>query len=257
MVVLALALGALAGPLLVRAGYRLAVEPEQPWRDACPAGHPLVAGPPDGSSRRTRPRGWRGWVGGGRCQGCLAEGAPRHGPSPLRLALVTAGCCGVLAAVAGPSPELVVWLLAVPPLVLLATVDLAVQRLPDVLTLPLAVGLAVGLGICAPLPGAEGSWPRALLAALVLTVVYFVLFLVNPRGMGFGDVKLAPSIGLILGWYGWDHVFFGTFVGFALAAGYGLVLMVTGRASRRTAVPFGPFMALGALVSLAVGGLAG
>ncbi|TNM32991.1 prepilin peptidase [Streptomyces sedi] len=254
LVVVALALGAWAGPLLVRAGYRLAVEPEQSWRDSCPAGHPL--GVPSADGRPVR-AGWRGWVGRGRCPDCLAEGAPRHGPSPLRLALVTAGCCGVVAAVAGPRPELVVWLLAVPPLVLLATVDLAVQRLPDVLTLPLVVGLAVGLGICAVLPGAGGSWPRALLAALVLTAVYFVLFLINPRGMGFGDVKLAPSIGLILGWYGWDHVFFGTFVGFALAAGYGLCLMVAGRASRRTAVPFGPFMALGALGSLAVGGLAG
>lgn len=244
LILVALCLGALAGPLLVRPGYRLAVEPEESWRAACPAGHPLRGRVP-------------GWVGRGRCAGCRAEGAPRYGASPVWLALVTAGCCGVVAAVAGARPELVVWLLAVPPLVLLATVDLAVQRLPDVLTLPLAGGLAVALGICALLPGAGGSWPRALLAGLVLTAIYFVLFLINPRGMGFGDVKLAASVGLILGWYGWDHVFFGTFVSFALAAGYGLCLMVTGRAGRRTAVPFGPFMALGALGALAVGGLAG
>ncbi|WP_226961724.1 MULTISPECIES: prepilin peptidase [Streptomyces] len=244
LIVAAVGLGALAGSLLVRPGYRLAVEPERAWRDACPAGHPL----------RARAAGWVGW---GRCAGCLADGVPRYGASPFRLALVTAGCCGLAAAVAGARPELVVWLLAAPPLVLLASVDLAVQRLPDVLTLPLAAGLVLGLGICALLPGSDGSWPRALLGGLVLTAVYFVLFLINPRGMGFGDVKLAPSIGLILGWYGWDHVFFGTFVGFALAAGYGLCLVVMGRANRRTAVPFGPFMALGALGALAVGGLAG
>ncbi|MDT0265394.1 A24 family peptidase [Streptomyces sp. DSM 44915] len=244
LILIAGCLGALAGPLLVRPGYRLAVEPEQPWRADCPAGHPL--------GRRVA-----GWVGPGRCPACRAGGGVGYGGSAGRLAVVTAVCCAVVAAVAGRAPELAVWLLAVPSLVLLGSVDLAVQRLPDVLTLPLAGVLAGGLGIAALLPGAEGSWPRALAGGLALTAVYFVLFLINPRGMGFGDVKLAASIGLILGWYGWDLVFFGTFAGFLLAAGYGLCLVALRRADRRTAVPFGPFMALGALVALAVGGLAG
>ncbi|UED84400.1 prepilin peptidase [Streptomyces profundus] len=244
LIAVASCFGALAGPLLVRPGYRLSVEPERSWRSDCPAGHPLE-------------RGAAGWVGSGRCPGCVAQDGPRYGGSAVRLAAVTAGCCGVLAAAVGGRPEVAVWLLAVPPLVLLAAVDLSVQRLPDVLTLPLAGALAVALGVCALLPGADGSWPRALAGGGVLTGVYFLLFLINPRGMGFGDVKLAASIGLVLGWYGWDHVFFGTFVGFLLAAGYGLSLVLTGRASRRTPVPFGPFMALGALGSLVVAGLAG
>ncbi len=164
--------------------------------------------------------------------------------------MVCAVCCAGLAAVSGSRPESVVWLLAVPAAVLLAAVDFAVQRLPDVLTLPLAAVLAAGLGVAALLPGAGGSWPRALLGGAALGGVYFVLFLVNPRGMGLGDVKLAVPIGAALAWYGWDAVLLGTFMGFLLAAGYGLILTVRGRAGRRTAIPFGPFMVLGAFAAL-------
>ncbi|WP_461297260.1 prepilin peptidase [Streptomyces harbinensis] len=237
--------GALIGPLLTRPRYRLTVEPEEPWRSACPAGHPL-------------PPPWQGgWLGTARCAAC-PPATRRYGTRAHALALTlwTAAGCAALAAATGPRPELAVWLLAVPPVVLLASVDLAVQRLPDPLTLPLAAALPVALGLAALAPAAAGSWPRALLGGLVLGAVYFVLFLVNPRGMGFGDVKLAVPLGTALGWYGWDVVFFGTFTGFLLAAGYGLTLVLARRATRRTAVPFGPFMALGALVALLLGGLA-
>ncbi|MGK5533371.1 prepilin peptidase [Streptomyces sp. URMC 129] len=248
LIAAAMGYGALTGPLLVRPGYRLAVDPDQPWRSACPAGHPLAARP-------------RGWLGTGRCARCLRDGAdttppPAYGASPRRLAAVAAAVCALLAAAVGARPELVVWLLAAPVAVLLATVDIAVQRLPDVLTLPLAAAVAAGLGVAALLPAAGGSWRRALLGGAVLTGVYFLLFLINPRGLGFGDVKLATSIGVALGWYGWAAVFLGTFAGFLLAAGYGFALVIVGRPRRGRSIPFGPFMVLGALAALVLGGLA-
>jgi leader peptidase (prepilin peptidase)/N-methyltransferase len=87
-------------------------------------------------------------------------------------------------------------------------------------------------------------------------VVYLVLFLIYPEGLGLGDVKLALGLGVALGWYGWDVVFLGTFAAFLLAAVYGVALVIAGRAGRKTAVSFGPFMALGALAAVALGGLA-
>ncbi|RBM11773.1 A24 family peptidase [Streptomyces sp. PT12] len=264
LIAVALCFGACAGPLLVRAAYRLSVPPGEPWRRACPAGHPLAPRP-------------RGWLGPGRCADCAAaigvsgpaengagNGAaggaaapgPGYGTSPLRLAAVTAACCAALAAAVGARPELVVWLLAVPVVVLLATVDLAVQRLPDVLTLPLAVGVIAGLAIASLFDAADGGLGRALLGGAVLSGVYFTLFLINPLGMGFGDVKLAITIGVALGWYGWDALVLGTFVGFLLAAGYGGALVIARRAGRGTTVAFGPFMAAGALAALIVAGLA-
>ncbi|WP_110946149.1 prepilin peptidase [Streptomyces avicenniae] len=235
--------GVLTGALVARPGYRLAVEPGEPWRAACPAGHPLAPGA-------------TGWVGTGRCADCAAPLSPAAARTPLVLTSVTAAVCAALAAAVGARPELAVWLAVAPLAVLLAAVDAAVQRLPDVLTLPLAALVAAGLGAAALAPGAGGDWTRALLGGAVLGGVYFVLFLVNPRGMGFGDVKLAVPIGVALGWYGWSTVLLGTFTGFLLAACYGLTLVALGRAGRRTAVPFGPFMALGALAGLLLGGLA-
>ncbi|MDK1476607.1 A24 family peptidase [Streptomyces sp. 549] len=237
LTVLAAVYGAVAGLLLPRAGYRLAVESGAPWLRDCPAGHRLS-----------------GWVGGNRCGPC--EGA-RYGPSATRCAVLTAAVCAVLAAAVGPRPELAVWLVLVPGLLLLALVDRAVHRLPDVLTLPLGAVCAVLLGAAWALPGSVGDWPRALLAGLILAAGYFVLFLISPRGMGFGDVKLALPVGVALGWYGWDVVLTGTFAGFVLGAGYGLWQVGRGRATRRTAMPFGPFMVAGALAALALGGLSG
>ncbi|AKG45021.1 peptidase A24A prepilin type IV [Streptomyces xiamenensis] len=243
LILAAAAYGALTGPLLARPRYRLSVEPEEPWRSACPAGHPLP------------PAAQGGWLGTARCPHC-PPATRRYGTGAGALTVWTALVCAALAAATGPHPELVVWLLAAPAVVLLAAVDLSVQRLPDPLTLPLAAALPVALGVAALSGSATGSWPRALLGGLVLGAVYFVLFLINPRGMGFGDVKLAVPLGVAMGWYGWDVIFFGTFTGFLCAAGYGLILIVARRATRKTAVPFGPFMALGALVALLLGALA-
>ncbi|AWW38211.1 peptidase A24 [Streptomyces sp. AS58] len=232
--------GAAAGALLPRAAYRLSVPSEEDWRERCPGGHPI-----------------RGWLGRARCARCPADTAS-YGPGgallgSALLAAVTAVLCGALAAVTGARPELGVWLAAVPVGVLLAVVDLRVRRLPDVLTLPLGAAVVLLLGVAALLPGHAGDWPTALLAALALGTGYFVLFLVNPAGMGFGDVKLALAAGAALGWYGWSGVLFGTFAGFLLGALYGGALVVVRKAGRKTAIPFGPFLLAGAWAGLLVG----
>lgn len=233
--------GAASGLLVPRAAYRLSVEPDEAWRDTCPAGHSFT-GPA------------QGWLGGARCAPCAAAAVtePRH----LLVPLVTALSCAALAAATGPRPELAAWLLLVPFAVLLALVDRNVHRLPDGLTLPLAAAAAVLLGFAALFPGAAGSWPTALFGGLVLGAAYFVLFLIHPNGMGFGDVKLALSLGVALGWYGWTVLFTGAFAGFLLGSLYGVGLMVLRRADRKTAIPFGPFMIVGALAGLLLGGLA-
>ncbi|MFB7509351.1 prepilin peptidase [Streptomyces broussonetiae] len=223
-----------AGLLIPRAAYRLSVPPGEPWRTTCPAGHPLagIAG---------------GWLGRARC-----TDDDSYGPSAPTVAAVTGVVCALLAAATGARPELVVWLLLAPAAVLLATVDFAEHRLPDVLTLPLAAAALVLLGGAALLPGAAGSWTSALLGSLVLGAGYFVLFLIS-RDFGFGDVKLALVLGTVLGWYGWAIVLVGTFVGYLLGALYGIGLMLAGRAGRTTRIPFGPFLLAGMLVGVLLG----
>ncbi|WP_327695364.1 A24 family peptidase [Streptomyces sp. NBC_00459] len=259
LVVVAALWGAAAGTLVPRAAYRFSVQPEEPWQDRCPQGHPLG-----------------GWLGLARCATCAGgEPAPdagylaadatapsygrsqsSYGPSTPLLALATALVCAALAAATGTRPELGAWLLLAPVGVLLAVVDFRVQRLPDPLTLPLAAAALVLLGGAALLPEHAGDWPTALLGALVLGGAYFVLFLISPNGMGFGDVKLALGLGAVLGWYGWGSVVLGTFAGFLFGGLYGLGLVIARRAGRRTSIPFGPFLIAGAFVGLLIGAYA-
>ncbi|MGP3634616.1 prepilin peptidase [Streptomyces sp. 24-1644] len=265
--------GVAAGLMIPRAAYRFSVEPDEDWRDACPSGHPLT-GPA------------RGWLGSTRCASCAvavpslpahtaheseagtpapesvpapesepAPSATRYAPAALA-PVVTALACTALAAATGARPELVVWLLLAPVAVLLAVIDRRVHRLPDRLTLPLAGAAALLLGAVSLAPEHTGSWASALLGGLALGGFYFLLFLINPNGMGFGDVKLALSLGVALGWYGWAVLFAGGFAGFLLGALYGLGLMLIRRAGRKTGIPFGPFMIAGALLGVLFGALA-
>ncbi|MFF8712153.1 prepilin peptidase [Streptomyces sp. NPDC015184] len=274
LTVLAALWGAAAGLLVPRAAHRFSVEPDEAWRDTCPAGHPLT-----GIAR--------GWLGSTRCPACAAAPVPvaaatgpgtpddsappdsthpdpeppaptypaRYAPGTL-VPVVTALSCAALAAATGARPELAVWLLLAPVGVLLATIDRRVHRLPDPLTLPAAGAVTVLLGAAALLPEHGGSWLSGLLGGAALGGFYFLLFLINPNGMGFGDVKLALSLGVALGWYGWAVLFAGGFAGFLLGAAYGFGLMVLRRAGRRTGIPFGPFMITGALLGILLGALA-
>ena len=237
LIVAAALWGAAAGALLPRAAYRFSAPAGEAWREKCPGGHPV-----------------RGWLGRGRCAQCADT--PSYGPPVALLATVTALVCAALAAATGTRPEIGVWLLLAPLGVLLAVVDLRVQRLPDPLTLPLA-GAALGLlGVISFVPEHNGEWLMALYGALALGGGYLVLFLINPAGMGFGDVKLALGIGAVLGWYGWPTVMLGTFAGFLLGALYGGALVVARKAGRKTAIPFGPFLITGAFLGVLIGAYA-
>ncbi|MFI2629704.1 prepilin peptidase [Streptomyces collinus] len=232
--VLAAALwGAAAGALLPRAAYRFSAPSGEAWRVECPGGHALG-----------------GWLGRAACRECAEPG---YGPRTTPLVIATALVCALLAAATGTRPELGVWLLLAPAGVLLTVVDFRVRRLPDPLTLPFAGAALVLLGLTALVPEHAGHWTTAVLGSLALGGGYFVLFLINPAGMGFGDVKLALGTGAALGWYGWPTVMLGTFAGFLLGALYGAALVVTRRADRKTAIPFGPFLITGALLGLLVG----
>ncbi|MGW1774816.1 prepilin peptidase [Streptomyces sp. NPDC002104] len=235
--------GAAAGLLLPRAAYRLSVEVGLPRRSACPAGHPL-----------TGPAG--GWLGLPVCPRCAPRSRRREGYAPLAgSVLATVLVCLALGAGVGARPELAAWLLLAPFTVLLCFVDQAVHRLPDVLTLPLAVTTAAALGVAALFAGTGGSWTRALLGGLVLGSVYLVLHLIHPPGMGFGDVTLALTVGQVLGWYGWFVLFVGSLAAFTAASVHGYARVALRRVERGTSMAFGPFMAGGALAGVIYAGL--
>lgn len=188
----------------------------------------------------------------GRCRDCRA-------PISVRYPLVEAGTAAVLVLVVLRFG--VTW--AVPAFaylgaiaVALALIDLDVHRLPDAIVLPsYGVGAAL-LTLASANPGGEPAWGallRAAIGAAVLYGVYFVLMVVQPAGMGFGDVKLAGVLGMHLAWVGWGSLVVGAFAAFLLGGVYAIGLLVTRRAGRKTGVPFGPWMLLGAAIGVAAG----
>lgn len=176
--------------------------------------------------------------------------APRLAPL---LAVLTAAVWALLTASLGAVPELPAYLLFGALGVAMAYVDVREHRLPDWLTYAAFAGAAGLLAVAALVPGEWGNYGRSWLGALAMVVVFLALALLRPGELGLGDVKLAASLGMLLGWIGWAHVVLGGFLGFLFGGVYSLVLVLARRAGRRSQVPFGPFLIGGAVVAIAWG----
>ena len=149
-----------------------------------------------------------------------------------------------------------VWLVPVVPVaVALSYIDWHTRLLPRVLVLPATLAAAVAVLVVGLATGERDAMVRALVAMVAVRSFFWVLWFVRSAGMGFGDVRLAALVGLVLGWVGWGTVAIGVWVGFVAFAVPGLMLAVVrrDRALLRQAFPFGPFMAGGALVGLVWG----
>ncbi len=132
----------------------------------------------------------------------------------------------------------------------LAMIDLDTRRLPNSIVLP-SYGVAIVLlGVAAIVDQRLPDLGRAVVSGAIAFAIYFVLALIYPAGMGFGDVKLAGVLGIYLGWVGWASVAVGLFAAFLLGAVVGIALMIVRRGGRKTAIPFGPFMIAGAFIGL-------
>ena len=184
----------------------------------------------------------------GRCRDCGTSISVRYPVVEFSTGLLFA----YMAWIFGYSWELPAFLYLAAIAVALGLIDLDVKRLPNVIVLPSYLAAGVLLLLPAVVLPAWDNYLNAWLGALALFGFYFLLAFIYPAGMGFGDVKLAGVLGLYLGWLGWGPLIVGGFLGFLLGALVGLAMMMVRRAGRKTAIPFGPFMLVGAL--LAIGG---
>ncbi|GAB3654690.1 hypothetical protein GCM10027591_10620 [Zhihengliuella somnathii] len=135
----------------------------------------------------------------------------------------------------------------------LALIDALTHRLPNRLIGPWYFCAAPLLLGAALLAGEPGHSVRILAGGAILFAFYLVLHLIQPRGMGMGDVKLAGVLGLYLGAASWEHLMLGTFAAFLLGGLYAAVLVLTRKASTKTMIPFGPFMIVGTAAALLIG----
>ena len=185
----------------------------------------------------------------GRCRTC---GEPISGRYPL-VELLTSVLFVSLALRFGLDWVLPAYLVFFASLIAITFIDLEHYIIPTRVLYPT-------LYIAGPLlllaAAGNGEWDnlrRALIGAAAAWVFFLVLHLVSPRGMGFGDVRLSFLLGLFLGWLGGWHVFLGIFLGFALGSIVGVVLLVLRRRGRKDHIPFGPFLAAGAVIAVLFG----
>lgn len=149
--------------------------------------------------------------------------------------------------------ELVAFLYLAAVSIALALIDLDTHRLPNRIVLPsYAVG-AVLLGAASVIAHDWSHLVTMLVGGVALFVIYFVIAIAAPRGMGFGDVKLAGVLGLFLGYLGLGQLVVGAFAAFLLGGLFSIGLLIARRAGRKTGIPFGPWMLAGAWLGAIAG----
>ena len=150
----------------------------------------------------------------------------------------------------------------------LTIIDVRHHLLPNKIVFPSYAVAGVLLAAAAVVAAISGAWAlpaaasdgaaalfglpalRILAGGAILWGFYFVLRLVYPPGMGFGDVKLAGVLGMYLGYLGWTHIFAGTFAAFLLGGLWSLALLAARRGTLKSSIPFGPFMLAGAAAAM-------
>jgi leader peptidase (prepilin peptidase) / N-methyltransferase len=184
-----------------------------------------------------------------RCRRCQSPISARH---PL-VELASAGLFAGAAARFGFDWALPAFLVLLSGLLALACIDLERLVLPKKIVYPV-LGLVAMLLLLAAL--ITGDWHDLLVAGLsgsAWFLVFLAMYASNPRLLGFGDVRLAPVLGLALGWLGVRYVLCGFFLANAIGVVVGLGLVGAGRISRRQPIPYGTFLAVGTAIAIFAG----
>jgi len=185
----------------------------------------------------------------GRCRSCGL-------PISVHYPLVEAGTAivfGVTAAHFGAGWNLAIYLVLFVGLIPLAVID-GYQRLLPIRVLYPVLATTIALLLADTLD--HHDWRRLLVAAACGAVwfgAYFVLNLLRPDALGFGDVRLVGLLGLSVGWLGVSVVFIAFFASNLLGIVCALVMLALQKAHRDTPIPYGVFLALGAGVAVLVG----
>ncbi|WP_306535984.1 A24 family peptidase [Geobacter sp.] len=233
-------LGAAVGSFLNVCIYRL------------PAGESIVSPPSRCPACGARIRPWHnipilGWlILGGKCRDCGAPISPRYPFVELLNGLLTLA----LFLKFGPSPTFLVLFVFCSALVAITFIDLDHQIIPDVISLP---GIVVGFACSFVLPWL--GWKSSLMGivagggSLFLVAWLYELF-AKKEGMGGGDIKLLAMMGAFLGWRSVPFIIFASSL---IGSVVGVTLMLIQKKDGKLAIPFGPFLAAGAVLYIFYG----
>ena len=185
----------------------------------------------------------------GRCRHC---GNP-IGREPLIIETATAALFVLFGLEFGADVALIAFCVLAAALVALVWIDVQTKRLPREITYT-AIALSAPVLVVASIVNDEPEriWQAALGAGIALAIMG-AIYLASRGGMGDGDVRLAPLLGMHLGYLNPGIVPIGLFLGFLLGAVVGVAAMTLGSAGRKTALPFGPFLAAGTVLAVFIG----
>lgn len=200
-------------------------------------------------------------MGAGACRRCRAPASILQACTDCGLGItrVVATCLlsavlfGLIAWSLGAVGVLIPYLVFAAMTVALFLTDIDHKRIPNRITYPGTPLVAILLALGAMADGTLSFLPRALLGCLAYTAFFGIVYLVARGGFGFGDVKLAVSLGLFTAFLGWDRLLL---AGMATAAVGGLVALgavLSGRAGAKSEIPYGPPMIVGSWVSIIAG----
>ena len=185
----------------------------------------------------------------GKCRRCRTD----IGIEPLVLELTTAGLFVAMGAKFGASWETAAFCVLAAGLVLQSWIDLRTKRLPREITY-VTIILGAPLLVVAALVRDEPRRIVTMVAGAAIAVAFMgLLYTLSRGGLGDGDVRLAPLLGAYLGWLQLPYVPVGLFLGFLFGSVVGVAAMALGKAGRKTAIPFGPFLAAGTIVAVFIG----
>jgi len=138
-------------------------------------------------------------------------------------------------------------------LVVITFIDLDFQIIPDAITLPgILIGIVAG-SLLMPDPFIRYSllgFKASVIGLLTGGGLFYAIAILSRGGMGGGDIKMMAMVGALMGW---KSVLLTIFLGSLTGAVFGIFLMISQGKGRKTKIPFGPFLALGTVITLFYG----
>jgi leader peptidase (prepilin peptidase)/N-methyltransferase len=184
----------------------------------------------------------------GRCRACGAGFSPRY---PL-VELLTGLCALAVWMQFGAHPQTLIYFLFIAALLVITFIDIDHRIIPDIISLP---GIPIGFILCALQLMPPLRWHDSLLGILcgggsLFVIAWSYQLITGKEGMGGGDIKLLAMLGAFIGWKG---VLFTIMASSFIGTIVGLAVMLRTRQGMKLAVPFGPFLAMGAVLYLFFG----
>ena len=142
-------------------------------------------------------------------------------------------------------PVFIIFALLVTTLIIITFIDLDYQIIPNVITIP-----GIPIGLISTLLFLPHSIMSAIIGLLAGGGLLLLMAVIYPGGMGGGDIKMVAMLGAFLGW---QKVFLTIFMGSLIGSIVGITMILLKKQGRKTKIPFGPYLALGALQAIFFG----